>query len=177
MASPALWDETLTGYLYFEDDCSFFLHRAAEVVYYLYAIALYFILPSLMMPYLYGHILYVACASNKKIKGNLDHNSKSSSPRMQVKLSVMVLLVYLSFLVTFLPYFGLFIIDLLGGHSNYWHYQIAAYLINVQGMCNFIIYGAVNPEFRSAYRRYLNCKALSFCGKRRTSLTVNPLVN
>ena len=136
-----------------------------------------FILPSLLMPYLYGHILYVACTSYKKIKRTLDQSSKSSSPRMQIKLSAMVLLVYLSFLVTFFPYFGLFIIDLLGGQSNYWHYQIVAYFINFQGMCNFIIYGAVNPEFRSAYRRSLHCKALSLCNKRRTSLTVSPLVN
>ena len=172
-----LWDESLTGYLYFKDDCTFFLHQAAEVVYCLYAIALYFILPSLLMPYLYGHILYVACTSYKKIKRTLDQNSKSSSPRMQIKLSAMILLVYLSFLVTFFPYFGLFIIDLLGGQSNYWHYQIVAYFLNFQGMCNFIIYGAVNPEFRSAYRRSLHCKALSLSNKRRTSLTVSPLVN
>ena len=176
MVTPVLWDETLTGYFYFKDDCSFFLHRPAEVIYYLLAISLYFILPSLLMPYLYGRILYVACVSYEKTKRNLSLNSKSSL-RIQTKLSVMVLLVYLSFLVTFFPYFVLFVIDRLGGHSSYWHYQIAAYLINFQGMCNFITYGAVNPEFREAYRRCLQCKALCFCDKRRTCLTVSPLVN
>ena len=175
MVTPVLWDNSLTGYLFFEDDCSFFLHQAVKVVYYLLAITLYFILPSLLMPYLYGHILYVAYGSYKKVKNNLDQHSRSSSFWIQIKLSAMVVLVYLSFLITFLPYFALFIIDLLEGGVNDLHYQIAAYLMNIQAMCNFIIYGAVNPEFRNAYKRLL-CHKFVGCRKRRASITVSPLV-
>ena len=91
-----VWDESLTGYLYFDDDCGFFLHSAAETAYYLLGILIYFVIPSLIMPYLHAHILYVVCGSYRKIRSNLDQQSKSSSFWSQMKLTGMLLLVYLS---------------------------------------------------------------------------------
>ncbi len=174
--SPVFWDGTLTGYLCFPDDCSFYLNQAAKEAYYLLAIVVYFIIPSVLMPYLYTHILYVVCGSYKKIKKHLDSNSKNINLWHQIKLSIMLMCVYLSFLLAFLPYFALFITELSTEPMNPFAYQLSSYLMNVQSMANFIIYGTVNLEFRNAYKRLLSCKLDCICRKRRSSL-VAPLAN
>ncbi len=165
----------MTGFLFFEDDCNFYLHRATYVVYYILAIVIYFFGPAIILPYVHAHILYVVCASYKKIKNAVDAESRNANVWTQIKLSAMLMYVYLSFIIAYLPYFVLFIMDLTAGPVSDLFFQLASYLMNVQATASFVIYGMVSPEFRNAYKQLLNLKVLRVCRDRRSSITVSPL--
>ena len=161
---PALWDETLTGYLYFPDDCNYLIQEDTPVVYYYTAIVIYFIVPSLLLPYLHIHIVYTVCRSYYKVRNTITQHHRNTDFWNQIRLSIMLLFVYLGYLLAFLPYFGVFIADLVGVEVHRFAYQMAAYMMNTQSAINFVIYGVMNAEYRRSYRVLLfSCGPLRCC--------------
>ncbi len=108
------------------------------------AIVIYFIVPSLLLPYLHIHIVYTVCKSHRKVRNSIAEQHRNADFSNQIKLSVMLLFVYLGYLLAFLPYFGVFIADLAGVTAHYFAYQMAAYIMNAQSMINVLIYGIMN---------------------------------
>ncbi len=164
-ALPVLWDETFSGYLYFPDDCNYLIQETSPIAYYYTAIVIYFIVPSLLLPYLHIHIVYTVCKSYHKVRNSITEQHRNADFWNQIKLSVMLLVVYLGYLLAFLPYFGVFIADLAGVNVHHFAYQMAAYVMNAQSMINVVIYGVMNSEYRQSYKTILcTCSVRGCCG-------------
>lgn len=164
MATPIFIFEELTGFMIWKDDCNLMYFDKKLSTYYYTTICLYALLPGLLIPYLYARIFYSAVKSHTRVKPGLQRQHTTCTAdhvmfdKIQFKLSMMLLLTYLCFLAIYLPYIVMLFIHITGNiHIISEDFAVAIYMLNFQGVVNPFIYGAMNMEFRKAYKQIIAC--------------------
>ncbi|XP_053608515.1 G-protein coupled receptor moody-like isoform X2 [Plodia interpunctella] len=132
-----------------------------------------FIVPALLIFICYARIFWVVHSSEQRMRehqrsqhaspGSLNHDKRSTikdnretkARRNEWRITKMVLAIFLSFLVCYLP---ITIAKVADSHVHYPIFHIAGYLLLYASACvNPIIYVIMNAQYRAAYAAALCC--------------------
>lgn len=120
-----------------------------------------FIIPCLIIICCYARIFWVVHSSESRMRRHAANNTgkekrESKTKRNEWKITKMVLAIFMSFLICYLP---ITIIKVYDKTVDFPVMHVIAYLLLYMSACiNPIIYVIMNPQYRQAYKTVLMCK-------------------
>lgn len=112
-----------------------------------------FALPCIVIVASYATIFWVVHQSHKKLQ---QHNSGNRYKRSEMKITKMVLVIFISFVVCYLP---LTIVKVTDSKVEHAPLHVLSYLLIYLSSCvNPVVYVTMNKQYRVAYLETLRCK-------------------